>query len=103
MQNDFKRLSISFPSKLYEGIEDFRHERRFSSITKSVEELCRIALTFVEGKEHVNFSSDLSKDDRKLVDSFNLLNQQGRKIALRTVADLAKISDYQKANAETED
>lgn len=103
MPTDKPRLAITLTEEEKKKVEDYRHARRLSSLSRAIVELIEHGLDIVESKDTpepkpapVPVTPKLSDSEQELLDIYNGMNLAGK----RSLMGLARLHlmnpDYQK-------
>lgn len=101
MGTEKPRFSITVSEEMYERINEYHHENRFSTQTKAISSLIQIGLDSLHGKTSPNreFAAIEDKRVKRLLEIFQALNTEGEEKLLDYADDLVQSGKYKKSGA----
>ena len=96
MDSDYRRFTVSFPNDIFDAVEEYRHQHRFSTITGAIVDLCRVALKYVEGNSISKGKNELTADENVLVEAFGTLDPTRKALVAKLVNDYAALAQSEK-------
>jgi len=101
MGTEKPRFSITVSDEMYERINEYHHENRFSTQTKAISSLIQIGLDSLHDKASTHKESVIIEDKRakKLLEMFLALNTEGEERLLDYADDLVQSGKYKKSGA----
>lgn len=92
------RFSITLDENLFDRLEKYRYEKKFSTRSKAAVHLIEIALDSLDGEP----KNELPKDEKLVLDGYRKATYPVRRIILNAAEDAVKGASGKSSNSEGE-